>query len=1092
MKILTKILLICGLVLTGVSWSHAQSPNLFTVRGKVVEAKDSSAVIGVTVAELDKDNRIVKGVTTDVEGNFVIRVSNQNNTLSFSSIGFKTQKVGIKGRSNIKIWMESSSADLDEVVVTAKPTDNGLMTVSERNTTIAVAKIDAKVLEDMQGTSIDQMLQGRLAGVDITAASGDPGTGMQIRIRGTSSINSSVDPMIVVDGMPYETSIPSDFNFGTADEMGYASLLNLAPSDIKNIAVLKDAAATAMWGSRAANGVVVINTKRGAIGTPKVTYTFKGSVSKQPNAIPMLSGDQYSMLIPEAYMNRNGIPLNTQNIKEFQYDPNDPYWYNNYSQNVNWVDAITQLGYSQDHNVSIMGGGEKAKYYASTGYFNQVGTTIGTGLDRINTRINLDYNVSNRIRFKTDLSFTHSVNNRNYVSSLTSNKDLVRSVAYSKMPNMSIYEYNDLGQLTGNFFSPLTNIQGTFTGLTNATYNPVAMVKSAKNIITSERIIPHFQVQYDLAPDRWVATFDVQFDINNNKTSSFLPQVATGQAFTSSFVNVATDGDADGFAVTTKSTLIYTPKIKNTKHDFTSLWALNTSDVKSVWQESYVTNTASSDLTDASNPARLTTSRLASGVSQTRNVGLLWNVHYGFLDRYIIDLGLRGDGNSRFGPAYRYGLFPSISAKWILSDEPFMRPLEHIFEHLGIRASYGQSGNAPRYDYLYYGKYNTLGWSYLGDAAVVPQTMQLNNLRWERIIGRNLGVNIITSKRKFTLDAEFYQNSTKDLFFENLQIPAYTGFSNVQMNVGTMENMGWELNMMYNPYKTKDWSVDFNFNIARNTNVIREISDLYPRTGGNATLNGAYMTYMQVNNPFGSFYGYRYLGVYKDKSATVAKGKSGEPIVTPDGQSVYMRFNYPNTDYTFQPGDAMYEDVNKDGNINYMDLVYLGNSNPAFTGGFGGSVSYKSFKLTTFFNFRSDYDVVNATRMNTTNMYGFGNQSTEVLARWRKEGDVTMVPRALYNSGYNWLGSSRYVEDASFVRFRTATFSYTFPKNVLKTLHFTALRAYATVENLITWTKYTGQDPEVQMRGSDPFRVATDNSMTPPAKTVTFGFAATF
>jgi hypothetical protein len=206
-----------------------------------------------------------------------------------------------------------------------------------------------------------------------------------------------------------------------------------------------------MWGSRLANGVVVINTKRGAIGTPKVTYTFKGSVSKQPNAIPMLSGDQYSMLIPEAYMNRNGIPLNTQNIKEFQYDPNDPYWYNNYSQNVNWVDAITQLGYSQDHNVSIMGGGEKAKYYASTGYFNQVGTTIGTGLDRINTRINLDYNVSNRIRFKTDLSFTHSVNNRNYVSSLTSNKDLVRSVAYSKMPNMSIYEYNDLGQLTGNF-----------------------------------------------------------------------------------------------------------------------------------------------------------------------------------------------------------------------------------------------------------------------------------------------------------------------------------------------------------------------------------------------------------------------------------------------------------------------------------------------------------------------------------------------------------------------------------------------------------------------------------------------------------------
>jgi len=214
------------------------------------------------------------------------------------------------------------------------------------------------------------------------------------------------------------------------------------------------------------------------------------------------------------------------------------------------------------------------------------------------------------------------------------------------------------------------------------------------------------------------------------------------------------------------------------------------------------------------------------------------------------------------------------------------------------------------------------------------------------------------------------------------------------MNVGTMENSGWEFNLNLNAYKTKDVMVDFNMNIAHNTNVIREISDLYPRQGGIATVNGAYMTYMQVNNPFGSFYGYRYLGVYKDKAATVARGKSGEPIITPDAQSVYMRFNYPQTDYIFQPGDAMYEDINKDGNINYMDLVYLGNSNPAFTGGFGASASYKSFKLTTFFNFRSDYDVVNATRMSTTSMYGFGNQSTEVLSRWRKEGDETMVPRA--------------------------------------------------------------------------------------------------
>lgn len=1091
MKSLLRFLLVISVVLTSVVCTNAQAPAAsgFTVRGKVTELKDSSGVIGATVAELDKDNRIIRGVNTDISGNFVIKMANPNNTLSFSSIGFKTEKIPVKGRKTINVVLESVSSELAEVVISAQNTDNGLMSVSDRNSTIAVAKIDAKAIEEMQGTSIDQMLQGRLAGVDITASSGDPGAGMQIRIRGTSSINSSVDPLIVVDGMPYETQIPSDFNFGTADELGYAQLLNLAPSDIKNISILKDAAATALWGSRAANGVVVINTKRGSVGKPTISYTFKGSMSKQPDAIPMLTGDQYSMLIPEEYMNRNGAPLNTQLVKEFQYDPNDPYWYLNYSNNTNWIKELTQLGNSQDHNVSINGGGEKARYYASLGYFNQKGTTIGTSLNRINTRINLDYNVSNRIRFRTDLSFTHSDNDRNYISAFTSNKDLLRNVAYAKMPNMSVYEYNEYGALTPNFFSPLSNVQGTAP----ATYNPIAMASSAKNNIISERVIPHFQLQYDLKPGIWMTSFDVQFDINNTKSQSFLPQIATGQRWTSSSVNLAYDGDVDVFGVTTKTSLLYTPKLKNKNHELTSLWVLNSSDVKAVSQQASVSNTASDEFTDITNPARQTASTLSSSVFQTRSVGLLWNVHYGFMDRYIIDMGIRGDGNSRFGPAYRYGLFPSISGKWIISDEPFLKKYSNIIDNLAFRVSYGQSGNAPKYDYTFFSTYGTLGWSYQGLSGVVPANMELQNLRWETIIGRNLGLNLSLFERRITFDAEFYSNRTKNLFFNGLQISSFTGFNSVNMNVGTMDNMGWEFNFAITPKRSKELSIDLNMNIARNINIIREISDLYPREAGNVTANGQYKTYMQVNNPFGSFYGFKYKGVYTDKESTIARGKTGEPIVTPDGQGVYMRFNYPSTDYVFQPGDAMYEDINHDGNINYMDIVYLGNSNPAFTGGFGGTITYKErLKLTAFFNFRSDYDVVNGTRMNTTSMYSFDNQSTEVLSRWRKPGDVTNVPRALYASGYNWLGSSRYVEDASFIRFRTVTIRYTFAKKLTEKLGFKALSGYVTAENLYTWTKYKGQDPEVSMRGNDPFRVAIDYSMTPPAKTITLGLSASF
>ncbi|MCH5718362.1 SusC/RagA family TonB-linked outer membrane protein [Niabella hibiscisoli] len=250
---------------------------------------------------------------------------------------------------------------------------------------------------------------------------------------------------------------------------------------------------------------------------------------------------------------------------------------------------------------------------------------------------------------------------------------------------------------------------------------------------------------------------------------------------------------------------------------------------------------------------------------------------------------------------------------------------------------------------------------------------------------------------------------------------------------------------------------------------------------------------MQINNPFGSFYGYKYLGVYKDREATLARDGAGNVIVRPNGEQVYMRFNYPVVDYVFQPGDAMYEDVNKDGTIDYRDIVYLGNSNPKVFGGFGINLGYKNkLRLSTFFNFRTGYEIINGTEMSTTNMFGYDNQSTAVQRRWRKEGDVTDIPRALYQSGYNWLGSSRYVEDGSFLRFRTVTLRYNFDKTLLTKMGLKNLSAYVTGENLLTLTKYTGQDPEVSMRGSDPFRVATDNSMTPPVKMFTLGLTASF
>ncbi len=1080
-------------LLFAILFANAIQAQTTTVQGKITGG-NKAPVADVTVAEVDADGRTIRAVKTDVEGNFVIKISNTANKLSFSHISFRSQLLSLNTRTTFNIAMESNNKDLgDVVVISSRKGDNGMIQISERELTTAQSRISAKDMEEMQAASIDQALQGRLSGVDITANSGDPGAGMQIRIRGTSSINSSNDPLIVVDGMPYETSIPSDFNFGAADELGYASLLNIAPTDIKDITILKDAAATAVWGSRAANGVVVITTKRGVVSKPSFTYTNKTSITKQPEAIPMLSGDRYSTLIPEAYMNATGTPLNTQNVKEFQYDPNDPYWYNNYSKNTDWIKAITQTGVTQDHNISMTGGGEKARYYVSLGYLDQKGTTIGTYLKRISNRINLDYIVSERIRFRSDFSYSYTDNNRNFATNL-------RDLAYRKMPNMSIYEYDEFGNLSGNYFTPANNIQGQYIGVSSSgsvsgTSNPVAMANDAKNNIISQRVTPHFNLQYEILKKVLMATFDVQFDINNNKNNTFLPQTATGRPWTEPSVNRAYDGDIDVFNVQTKTNLVYTPNLKNAKHKLMSFISLNTYDNKYVSQEILTSNTASSVLQDPSSPSRTQNSetRLTSITGQTRSIGLLVNGQYSYKDKYLFNAGIRGDGNSRFGPENRYGLFPSVSARWRVSDEKFMKRFSKYIDDLSFRVSYGESGNAPKRDYSYISTYNTFSWTYLGQAGVYPANMELSDLKWETIIGQNAGINLSMFKRRFTADVEFYVNRTKNMYFPGLQISSINGYNSVDMNVGTMDNQGFELGLSVIPYKTKNWQVDVNFNISRNINLIREISDLYPTDKGDITANGQYKTFLQVNNPFGSFYGFKYKGVYKDLQSTIATDDKGSNIIGPTGQTIYMKFNYPSIGYTFQPGDAMYEDINHDGNINYQDIVYLGNSNPKYTGGFGSSVSYKGqWKFTAFFNYRYKFDLVNGTKINTTNMYGFDNQSTATLRRWKKDGDITDMPRALYRTGYNWLGSDRYVENASFLRFRTATVRYTAPKKIIQKLKIKNLSGYITVENLYTWTNYTGQDPEVSVRGSDPFRVAVDYSYTPPVKTYTIGITASF
>jgi TonB-linked SusC/RagA family outer membrane protein len=595
----------------------AQVQQSVIVRGQVVDKKDKQPVIGASVIEFDNNHRTMTGVVTDINGNFAIKVSTPKNQLSISYIGYKTYMTGAIGdRRLINVQLESGQSTLNTVNITGARTVNtgSGLDIDLRNSTLSTATVNAKDLEELQVSSIDQALAGRLPGVDFGSSSGDPGAGTSIRIRGTASITGNAEPLIVLDGMPYETQIPSDFNFGTADDQAFGQLLNIAPSDIKDITVLKDAAATSVWGSKAANGVLIINTKRGQIGKPSVNYTFRGTAGIQPKSIPMLNGDQYATLIPEEFMNATGVPLdflgnNGQN-KAFQHDPLDAYYYYNYSNNTDWIGLITRVAYTQEHNISMSGGGEKARYYTSVGFLNQGGTTLGTDLKRINTKMNLDYVVSSKLHFRTDLTYTHVDNSLNYDKTL-------RAVAYNKMPSMAPYAYDEFGNLTSAYFSPASNIQGQYPD----TYNPLALANTGVSHLYGERITPHFNLKYTILPSVLVSTVDVQFDVNNTKSKTFLPQIATGRPSTETTVNLASDNDGDSYNVQSKINFIYTPQLGD-KNSLQTLLSFQTNETNSASYNASNSNTASSFLQDPSNASQVNPG-LKSSQGLSRSVGAL-------------------------------------------------------------------------------------------------------------------------------------------------------------------------------------------------------------------------------------------------------------------------------------------------------------------------------------------------------------------------------------------------------------------------------------------------------------------------------------
>ena len=1163
MNKITKLLLLWVVALMALPASAQQR----RISGTVSD--DIDVIIGANVVEKDKNNRIVSQAITDMNGNFTMNIKDPNNVLEISYIGYKkfSQKIGT-GKSVFKVTLQDNTQTMTEVTITGKknaPTTG--LEIPAREYAGAVQNFKMEDMEGLAFESVDQALQGQIAGLDIVPNSGNLGSGTTMRLRGTTTINGNAQPLIVLNDHIFQ--IPEDekdrYDFATMDnEEQFSTLLQVNPEDIESITVLKDAASTAKWGADGANGVIEIKTRRGHRGKTRVNFTYKFSGTWQPEGYEMLTGDGYTMMLKEAYYNPN--QRNTS-LPELDYNQELPYIYNHYSHNTDWVKKVQQFGQEHKFTIALSGGGDNATFRISANYDKSTGSIIGQKLDRFTSSTALDYWVSDRIKFQSNINLAFTTNHKNYGNDILSR-------AYNAMPNMSVDEYDAQGNPTGNYFNMLP-LAATYS--TTDTYrlendgrmtsydlrdmfvngNPVARAMNAWWNQKQYNLTPQFSIEYKLLgktddEHRLNYVGDVQLNIFNTSNDQYCPSELKTMAWvwggdnaaklTGNERNYVGNDESKSLEFTTRHDLRYYSAFKNRDHSLSGLARFelaignSSSQLLNLWN-------VPNDITDPTVVALLRDA--SSSNYEWRRQSFFGQVHYSYKSKYSIDGSVRWDGRTTFGRGHKYGFFPSIGARWNIIDEGFMNKdwINSWLSMLAVRGSWGITGGNGDAGSNQYNKYST-DFYYNRHQVIRPENLSLTELRWEKTRKLNLGFNLGFFKDLINVEGELYDHKTTDLIMNNLRIPSANGFSNLSnVNAGILRNKGWELNFSTSKIcKVDKFSMKLRANIAQNFNEVEEMNPLILESlNGSDTYQPGNLSYnqrVQVGNALGSIYGLHYLGVYKYDydhngitNASIASygyaevGNSGyagyadgsinynEPINTAaaaerrgevhtcpiaydadgnmltDAKGIPLPMYYCYNEsyrYQFQGGDAIYEDINHDGQIDRYDMVYLGNSNPKCNGGFGIQLYYGRLSLNAGFNFRIGNQIVNMARMNLESMLNNQNQSYATTWRWRKNGDETVVPRALSNvqgfKSYNSLPSDRYVENGDYLRLQYVQLSYDFDAKKLKKYGINQLKLFASLNNLWVWTKYTGVDPDVSPLG---FAVARDNNRTPRTRSFT-------
>lgn len=990
-----------------------------TISGIITDT-NGEPIIGANVVE--KSSKSV-GTVTDADGKFILTLDHPSATLVVSYIGYLTKEVLTGNQSVLKIILAEDTQNLEEVVVI------GYGSVKKSDLTGAVGSIQVDKVQGLSIKSVDQMLQGRTSGLYMVQNSGMPGSSSTVRIRGGNSISGGNEPLYIIDGMPV---YPSADNSQTA-----LSPLNSIPtSDIESIEVLKDASSTAIYGSRGANGVIIVTTKKGKSGKTAVAFDAYWGIQNIYKKYDLLDSRSFEKLANEALVNSGGAAVYDESLNP---------------ETTDWQDLTSNdNALTQNYQLSVSGGNDKTTFLTSFNYFNQEGVVKATEMKKYAFRANIDHKISSTIDMGLSLTMTKVDNNRVGNSVLGSRLTTPPNIAVKD--ESGSYNYSDANGVI------------TFD-------NPVAIINEKVDWNASFRTLNNAFVEWNIIKGLKFRS-SVGIDINYATNKFYNPRSVYS-------------GSQKGGEAKKTSNNTYT-WINENILTYNNTWGVHafTGMVGYTQQSStYDGFNAGSygflnDNLQMNNLGSGTTySAPGSDVKKWALNSYLARVNYTVNNKYLLTASIRADGSSRFGKDNRWGYFPSAALAWRASEEPFIKEL-NIFSNLKPRISFGVTGNQDGIGT--YPSYALLGsYGYVANGEKVtgyfPSQVANTNLKWETTSQFDAGIDLGFFNNRLTVVVDGYYKKTRDLLL-NVKIPGSSGFSSGLKNIGEVENKGFELAINATPIEG-DFTWNAGLNLTYNKNKVLSLGDvsfIYPTQPGQDNTGIHLGRIVQVGQPLGTFYGYVYDGIF---GVSDNIGASAQP--------------------TAKPGDIRFKDISgpdgvPDGMINDLDRTIIGCAQPKVFGGFNNTFSYKNFDLNVNMIFTLGNDIYNGTRVTMEDMQGATNMFASTMNRWTPENQNASLPRALRSKAVMRV-SDQYVENGSYLRFQNITLGYNVPAEFLGfTKYVSALRVYASLQNFFTITSYSGENPEVSKYGQDNLGAGYDAFSYPFAKSVLFGLNVKF